>query len=148
LRCVVNVLDSYECILKHLEIELAPDMIELYLKKSRGNISKFLLLLENKKHNFIFEDFLKSRIDKFISTENNKELLSSISDTVSRIEVSGVRPESVCHELISICYTHFPTRNICEIIRMLSECQRKFTLSNKHSFLYEEMFINLIFQVR
>lgn len=148
LRCVVNVQEGYDCILKNLKIELTPDMIELYLKKSRGNISKFLLLLENKKHNFIFEDFLKSKLDKMLAAASNRELLLCVSDTVSKIEVSGVRPESVCHHLICICSLGFPTKNMCDIISMLSECQRKFILSNKHSFLYEEMFIKLIFQVR
>jgi hypothetical protein len=148
LRCVVNVQDNYDRVLKNLKIELTPDMIELYLKKSRGNITKFLLLLENKKHNFVFEDFLRSKLENMLSASSNRELLLCLSDTVSKIEVSGVRPESVCQHLVYICSSRFPTKNMCDIIGLLSECQRKFILSNKHSFLYEEMFIKLIFQVR
>lgn len=148
LRCVINARDSHGCILRNLDIQLPSNLIQLYLEKSGGNMSKFLLLLENKKHNFIFEDFLKSRIDKMVSASSNKEMLMCLNDTVSRIEISGVRPESVCRQLIHICASNYPTKNIHDIVSLLAECQRKFVLCNKHSFLYEKMFIQLCFHVR
>lgn len=148
LRCVINVRDNHDSILRNLDIQLSSDVIDLYLDKSGGNMSKFLLLLENKKHNFIFEDFLKCRINKMVFATSNKDMLMCVNDTVSRIEISGVRPESVCRQLVHICASCFPTKNMHDIVALLAECQRKFVLCNKYSFLYEEMFIQLCFHVR
>lgn len=142
LRCVVNVFESYECILEHLDIHLDQSTTDLYLKKSRGNLTKFLLMLENKKTSFVFEEFLNSRINKMLSFRQDKDLLACITDTVSRLEISGVRPEATCQQIIDICANK--NADIHSVVSLMANSQLKFMVSNKHSFIYEEMFLKLV----
>lgn len=143
LRCVINIYRDVNKVLDLLGIQLDEKTLETCIQKSNGYISKFLIIIESRKKKFVLDEFISSKLKNIVNECTDKEVIEQITTTTSKLEISGVRPEYVCMSLINTCKDTFPYVDIACVVEVVTNFQVKILKSNKHTFLYEELFLRL-----
>lgn len=152
IRCCVNVLQCHPIITEKLGLQVTPAFLQASLQKSNGNISKFLAILErhtsrNGANMFLFDQFIESRLRTLIvAAEQNRviTLLKGIEDTVSRLELSGVRHEAICRTLVNTCQKVKPEADMVQVVGLLADIQVKMLASNKLAYILEELLHRIV----
>ena len=149
-RCCVNVLDCHPLVTQCLELNVQPCFLDACLQKSKGNISKFLIILErchskNGANMFLFDNFLEARLRTLVDIhENILIFVKAVEDTASRIELSGVRPEAICNTLVDVCQKIKPNVDMASVVQLLVDIQMKIIASNKYSYVFDELLHKLV----
>lgn len=152
IRCCVNAAQCHQRITGKLGIQVPPAFLAACLKKSNCNISKFLAVLERHDSRsgasmFLFDNFVESRLRTLLgAAEQHKDaaLLRAVEDTVSRLELSGVRPEAICRGLVDACLVVKPEADMAAVVGLLAELQAKMVASNKLAYVLEELLHRLV----
>jgi len=150
IRCCVNANKCHSSVIDRLGLQVPPPFLEACLQKSKGNISKFLAILERRDSRsgagmFLFDNFVESRLRTLVAQCGNRNIfLKLVEDTASRLELSGVRPEAVCSALIDMCPKVQPDVDMTVVVSLLATIQMKMLASNKLTYVLEELLHSLV----
>jgi DNA polymerase III delta prime subunit len=132
IRCCINVFAKSKHILELLNFKAYHLFLDMVIKKSEGNVSKFLLLLkrpqrENESFTFMLDSFIDSRLHQILK----ENITTIITDTAIRFEKSGLQPVTI---LKTLALKLGP-----DYISFFARMDIKFKQSNKYAFAYEEL---------
>lgn len=147
IRCCVNVFDVQDDVMDLLRIERRKNKDGVHKRmadKSRGNVTKFLIMLERNSTSFLLENFLENRLEGILKSNDHSKAMALITDTAARLETSGVRPAAICCLLIDVCQAVDPDTDMCQMTSLLSQVQSKMLLSNRYSFVLEELLYSIV----